>query len=173
MIRKYSEEELTHAILLILDRGMTPTEVSKATGINLRALQRYKRKYVDEKEIPDYVYPGKDVILRGEVPLMSTDVQQKLDKTILVRVKFLDDLFATKQVLLKQINKIGAKSQNLDALHRALKTVSDLENVVTPDGDTPAVQAKTVNMFQFFNQQLIANGYKGPELSDADIVKGD
>jgi ParB-like chromosome segregation protein Spo0J len=176
MARKYSEEELTRAILLIIDQGMTPAEVSERTGINLRAIQRYRTKYAGTN---DKVAIMKDmeapVVFHRENTIASDEVQKKLDETLLARAKFLDDLFATKQVLLAQIHKLGRKSKNLDALQRSLKTLNDIEAETKPGDEgnnNPAFHAKTVNMFQFFNQQLIQDGYKGPEPSPADIVKG-
>ena len=99
--------------------------------------------------------------------------RNSLTQTMLARAKFLDDVFDAKKIVLERIVKVAKRSDNLDALQRTVKTLSDIEKEVTPDGDTPPVHAKTVNMFQFFNQQLMKDGYTGPELTDADIVKSD
>jgi len=170
MVKKYSEDELTRAILLIIDQGFSPSEAARQTGINLRAIQRYKKQYVDEKT-PDYP-TTQEIAVAGEVPAMNPKVNEEVYKTIIARAKFLDEVFETKQVVLKQIRKVSGKSQNLDAMQRTLKTLSDIEKEVVPDGN-PVNYAKTLNVFNIFNQQLIQDGYKGPELSDADIVKGD
>jgi len=167
--RKYSEADLTNAVFLIINQGISPAEVSRQTGINLRTLQRYKNKHIKEQQeekTPDY-----PVVFKKDNPI--SHVQKQLDNTLLTRAKFLDDVMETKQIVLNRIRKVAHKSDNLDALQRTAKTLSDIEKEVLPDGDTPAVHANTVNMFQFFNQQLLANGYKGPELTDADIIKGD
>jgi hypothetical protein len=100
-------------------------------------------------------------------------VQKHLDETMLARTKFLDEVFETKRIVLRQIRKVSGKSQNLDAMQRTLKTLTDIEVEVKPDGESPAVHAQTINMFNFFNQKLIQEGYEGPVLSDADIVRGD
>jgi hypothetical protein len=173
MIRKYSEDQMTRAIMLILNEGLTPKEVSKKTGINLRAIQRYKVKYVnnpDEDSIKRSDYP---TVFKSTMPVMDPELQGKLNQTLLDRAKFLDDVFEAKKTVLDQIVKVAKKSENLDALQRTVKTLADLEKEVTPEGDEPPVHAKTVNMFQFINNQLTTHGYKGPELTDADIVKGD
>lgn len=173
MIRKYSEDELTRAILMILNEGLTPKEVAKKTGINVRAIQRYKIKYVndpDENSLKRSDYP---TVFKSEMPVTDPKLQEKLNQTLLARASFLDEVFETKQALLRQLKKVGMKSQNVDALQRSIKTLNDLEKEATPDGDEPPVHAKTVNMFQFINNQLTTHGYKGPELTDADIVKGD
>ena len=171
--RRYSEDELTKAILLILDQNLSPKEVSKITSIPVRTLQRYKTKYVDDIEESKDNPKDYPAVFKADAPKINMDVQKQLDNTMLARAKFLDEVFETKRELLKQLLKIGKKSQNVDALQRSIKTLNDLEKDVTPDGDSPAVHAKTVNVFQLFNQNLIENGYKGPELTDADIVKGD
>jgi DNA-binding transcriptional MerR regulator len=170
--RKYSEDKLTKAMLLSLDQNMSLTEVSKITGIPVRTLQRYKSKNLDDlqekQEKTDY-----PAVFKGDAPVSDSDVQKQLDATMLARAKFLDNVFDAKKAVLERIVKIAKKSENLDALQRTVKTLDEIENKVVPDGDTPPVHAKTVNMFQFFNQQLIQDGYKGPELTPSDIVKGD
>lgn len=171
--KKYLDEELTKAVLLILDENMSPKEVSKQTHIHLRTLQRYKRKYVDDLEEEKQVKTDYPAVFKGTAPVSSTEVQKQLDQTMLARAKFLEDVFNVKQKLLKQLEKVGGKSTNVDALQRSIKTLNDIEKEVTPEGDAPMVHAKTVNVFQLFNQNLEKNGYKGPELTDADIVKGD
>ena len=171
--RKYSDEKLSNAILMVLDQGMSPKQVSISTGINIRTLQRHKRKYVDDLQEEKQVKTDYPAVFKGTAPVSSTEVQKQLDQTMLARAKFLEDVFNVKQKLLKQLDKVGGKSQNVDALQRSIKTLNDIEKEVTPEGDAPLVHAKTVNVFQLFNQNLIKNGYKGPELTDADIVKGD
>jgi transposase len=174
MVRKYSEEELTKVLLLILDRGMTPLQASQVSGISLRTIQRYKSKYLGTIPVP--VAPGvtQPVIFHKESTIPTDEVQRKLDATLLERAKFLTDLFDTKKILLAQIRKIGKKSQNLDAMQKTLKTITELENVVDPeDGNKPSKFPATVNMFQYFNQLLINEGYEGPKIEESDIIKGD
>jgi hypothetical protein len=47
--KKYSDEELTKAVLLILDEDMSLKKASKITGITVRTLQRYKNSTLKEK----------------------------------------------------------------------------------------------------------------------------
>lgn len=175
--RKHSEADLTKAILLILDQNMSYKEVSRLTAIPVRTLQRYKNRYIEDKEeeveVDDGELKSYPAVFKSDSPGVSRDVQQRLDATMLARAKFLDDVLETKQVLLNQLRKEGKRSKNIDALQRSIKTLTDIEKDVAPDGDPPVAHAKTVNVFQLFNQQLLQNGYKGPELTDADIVKGD
>lgn len=174
MAKKYSEDQLTKAILLVIDDGLSPRMVAAQTGINLRSLQRYKSVYLgnDTSKVKKKVIT-EEVAVIEEVSLTNNEVQNKLNVTLLKRAKFLDDVIDTKQILLDQLRKEGKKTTNIDALQKSIKTLSDIEKEVIPDGDVPAVHAKTVNMFQFFNQKLIDEGYAGPKLTDADIVKGD
>lgn len=172
--KKYSHEKLSNAILMIVDEGMPIAKVAKLTLIHIRTLQRHKKLYLKnpddykEKKEPDY-----PEIFRSDVPVSNSKVQTQLDNTMLKRVRFLEDVFNVKLTLLAQLEKVGKKSQNVDALQRSIKTLNDIEKEVTPEGDAPMVHAKTVNVFQLFNQNLEKNGYKGPDLTDADIVKGD
>jgi hypothetical protein len=85
----------------------------------------------------------------------------------------MQDVFETKQIILQRIMKLGGNSQNLDALQKTLKTLNELEGGGDKPEDNAVFHADTVNMFQFFNQKLIDEGYVGPELTDADIVKGE
>lgn len=103
----------------------------------------------------------------------NAELQQKVDKALIERAQFLDDLFSAKKVILQSILKLYRKSQNLDSLQKTLKTLSDLENIGSETEKEPGKLAGTVNMFQFINQKLIDEGYVGSELTDADIVKRD
>lgn len=171
--RKYSDEKLSEAMLLILDQNMSLTKVSKITSIPVRTLQRHKKKILDDLQEEKQVKTDYPAVFKWDAPVNNTNVQTQLDNTMLKRVRFLEDVFNVKQILLAQLEKVGKKSQNIDALQRSIKTLNDIEKEVTPEGDAPMVHAKTVNVFQLFNQNLIKDGYQGPELTDADIVKGD
>lgn len=159
---------------MIVDEGISISEVALQTGINYRALYRYRDRYIKGKHSPRQKNKEDEIEIYDESPTSNTELQAKLDEKLISRAKFLDDLFATKQIVLKQIAKLSKKSQNLDALQRSLKTINDIENTALPDGEeSPAAHVKAVNMFQFINQQLINEGYEGPELSPSDIVKGE
>lgn len=173
MPQKYTDQELSRAMLLITDQNMSPAQVAIQTGIHLRTIQRYKSKYVDNKQIPKQKPKEDDDVVYKDTTLPDPELQRNVDAALTGRAKFMDEVFETKRELLKQLLKIGKKSQNVDALQRSIKTLNDIEKEVTPEGDAPMVHAKTVNVFQLFNQNLEKNGYKGPELTDADIVKGD
>jgi hypothetical protein len=182
MIRKYDEKQIAAAILMVLDENLSVPEVSKRTGINVRALQRYKLKYVDKPDLYPFVKPEilqpkepeKAPVVIDKNPVATVEVVEAVDKTILKRSQFLEKVFAAKEVLLNRLVKIGAKTDNVDALQRAIKTLHDIEKEVIPEDDkgNPLIYAKQVNMFQTINQNLIDNGYKGPELKESDIVKG-
>lgn len=172
MTRRYSDQEISRAILLIEEEGLPIAEVAAQTGINYRALYRYRDRYIKGKQPPKQRKKENEIVVYKENTLPTAEVQQRLDKTMIERAKFLDDVFDTKKVLLERLKEIGIKSNNVDALQKAIKTLSDIEKSVEPDGDHPSLHADTVNMFQFFNQKLIAEGYTGPELTDADIAKG-
>ena len=165
--KPHTDQELTKALLLILENGLTVKKASEITGINPRSIQRYKARFVDTQKSKE------ESVASGVVAMVDPSIQESVDRVMLTRVKFLEDVFNVKQKLLKQLDKVGSKSTNVDALQRSIKTLNDIEKEVTPEGDAPMVHAKTVNVFQLFNQNLIKNGYKGPELTDADIVKGD
>jgi hypothetical protein len=192
MIRKYDEKQIAAAILMMLEENLTPPQAAKRTGINVRALQRYKLKYVGKPELYPFVKPeilepleeAKAKTRQAEVitpvvidktPVATEEVVEAVDQTILKRAKFLDKVFDAKEVLLNRLVKIGVKSQNVDALQRSIKMLHDIEKEVVPEDDkgNPLIYAKQVNMFQTINQNLIDNGYKGPELKESDIVKGD
>ncbi len=164
--KTYTESQLMHALMLILDNGLTGAKAAEVTGISIRQIMRYKARYLEKKE-------KGETTVTSLVTMVDPSVQDSVDKVMITRVKFLEDVFKTKQILLAQLEKIGKKSLNVDALQRSIKTLNDIEKEVTPEGDAPMVHAKTVNVFQLFNQNLEKNGYKGPELTDADIVKGD
>jgi hypothetical protein len=169
--KRYSENSMARAIMLIVNEGLSTADAAERTGINLRTLQRYKSRYIDQKIEPTPVFTEIAVI---EPAIPKEKVKKTLDVAIMKRAKFLDDVFDTKKVVLERIKKISKSSDNLDALQRSLKTLSEIETEVLPkEHDVPAAHANTVNMFNFFNQQLIDEGYEGPELTDADIVKGD
>ena len=178
--KSYTEDQLTAAVLLVLEGGLNPTQAAKQTGISKRTIQRAKSKMLgvstpkwktEEDEAEEVL--EKELATRHDIPMLSPESQERVDNTLIARAQFLDEVFETKKVLLKQLRKMGARSQNIDALQKSLKTLTEIEGAVKPSDDTPAAHAKTVNMFQFFNQQLINEGYEGPKLTDADIVKGD
>jgi hypothetical protein len=176
MNRKYTQEELTKAILLILEEGYTPTQASEKTGIKLRTIQRFKNKYTEDLGLVIKV-PGisKEFFKGDSLPVVNSEVQKMVETTLINRSTFIDDLIETKQIVLDRIKKISKRSDNLDALQRTVRTLADIEKEVVPggEGELPAIHAKTVNIFNQINQQLIDEGYEGPKLTDADIVKGD
>lgn len=172
MPKKYTQQELTRAILLIVDEGLSIADVAKETGINYRALYRYRDRYVKGKQPPKQKKKEQEIVVHKDTTVPNAELQRNVDAALIERAKFLNDLMQTKQLLLDRIAKIGEKSNNLDALQRSLKTLNDIETVVKPADDTPLANAKTINMFQFINQQLIDEGYEGPKLTDADIVRG-
>ena len=173
MHQKYSEQELTKALLLILDRGMSVTEASIETDIPIRTIQRFKVKFINsDKQIP-VSSSGMDLATLDMPMTITPRAKTELDETMLARAKFLDDIFTAKQNIIKRINLLTKTSENIDYLQKTLKTLTDIESTVAPKDDPPAAHAKTVNMFQFFNQQLKNEGYEGPNISDADIIKGD
>lgn len=174
MPKQYSEQELTKALLLILDRGMSPTEAEAETGIPLRTIQRYKAKHLaSDRSIP-VESSGMSFQTLGNFPMTVTpEAKTQLDKTIEDRAKFLEDLFEAKQDILKRIKVLTKSSENIDYLQKTLKTLTELETTVAPKGNPPPGTVNANNIFQIFNQQLINQGYEGPTISDADVVKGD
>jgi transposase-like protein len=184
MPQKYSEQDMARAILLVLDQSLPIKKVAREMGINLRALQRYKARYLADPTtttlrqmfptVRENPLKEDEPIVKKDNPVASAEVMDATDKTLIARAKFLDDVLSTKQVLLDRLKMAGGKSNNIDALHKAIKTLDDLETKVVPEGgNSPAAQVKTLNVFQLFNQQLINEGYEGPEIPDADIVKND
>jgi transposase-like protein len=173
MSKKYTEPELSRAILMIVDEEMPISEVAAQTGINYRALYRYRDRYIKGKQPPKQKKKEDKIVVLKETTAPNAELQRNIDTALIERAKFMEDVFKVKQILLGQIMKISMKSQNLDAMQRTLKTLCDLEETDSPKNETPGLHADTVNMFQFFNQKLIDEGYEGPPLTDADIVKGD
>jgi transposase-like protein len=173
MERKYTDEQLSKAILMILNEGMSSKEVAEKTGINLRAIQRYKAQFVGGPPEPEPV-TTKEIAKSGKRIVQSSDAQEELDEVIIRRTHFLNDVFEGKKVVLDRIIKLAKKYNNIDALQRTLKTLADIEALALPkEGDVPAAHIEQINMFQFFNQKLTKEGYEGPALTDADIVNGD
>ena len=162
---------MSRAMLCIFDEGQSIAEVAKDTGINLRALYRYKDKYIKGKQPPRQKKKHEMVVYK-ESTVPSTELQKNVDSALIERAKFMQDVFETKQIILQRIKLLGDKSKNIDALQRTLKTLNELEGGGQKKEDSATLHADTVNMFQFFNQQLIDEGYEGPPLTDADIVKG-
>lgn len=168
--RVHSEEQLTNALIMILEQGMTTQKVAELTGISKRTIQRYKSRELEE-ETPEPV-AVRDIAKRSDSMIQNAEVQDELDKTIISRAKFINEVIDTKQVVIERIKKISKKSTNLDALQRTVKTLDEIENKITPNGEVSDSHAKTINVFQLLNQNLIKQGYEGPKLTDADIVKG-
>ena len=77
--RKYSEEKLTEAMFLYLDKNMLLTEVSIITGIPVRTLQRYKRKYVEDLQEEKQEKTDYPTVYKGNAPVSNSDVQKQLD----------------------------------------------------------------------------------------------
>jgi len=184
-VKKYSEDQLTKAILMIIEQDIPLKKVAEITGINARTISRYKSNYTGSKEsikpprekkkstLPATIKTP-EVAFNKDNTLPSAELQKQVEKTIIDRAKFLDDLFEVKQLVLDQIKDQIKKIKNIDALQKTLKTLNDIAKEVGPKGPgNLADNAKVVNMFNFFNQQLIDEGYEGPELTDADIVKND
>lgn len=172
MARKYSEEELTRAVLLMIDHGLSPSQAELESGVNKRSIFRFKSKYLNEGESVKKI--SKLLYRNNDKSQDSISTQQDIDDVVKARAKFLRDIMKTKQVLLDRLEKIGKKSNNLDAIQRSIKTLSDVEVIMLPkEDDIPEAHVKNLNLFQFFNQKLINEGYEGPKFSDADIVKGD
>lgn len=165
----YSESQLTKAMLLVLEQGVSLNDAAAATGISKRTIQRYKRRHIEDGT-PDQQM---EVAVAGTTTIKSKEVMDEVDDALIRRAKFINDVIDTKQVVIDRIRKIAKKSTNLDALQRTVKTLDDLENKVQPDGPVPASTNAHLNIFNFYNQKLKNEGYEGPELSDADIVKGD
>lgn len=168
----YSDEQLTKALLLVLEQGMSPKDAAKATGISKRTIQRYKRQHVED-HTPDLAV-GTDLVLAGDATIRSKETMDEIDDALIKRAKFLNDVIDTKQVVIDRIKKIAKKSTNLDALQRTVKTLDELENKVDPDGGAGKLPVgNPTNIFNYFNMKLTNEGYEGPELTDADIVKND
>ena len=170
--KTYSEAQLTKALLLVLESGMSPKEASKITGISKRTIQRYKKQHVEDST-PE---PAKttDIAIAGTTTIASSEAVDKLDDALIKRAKFISEVVDTKQVVVERIRKLAKKSSHLDALQRTLKTLDEIENKVDPDGGASKIPANAgTNIFNYFNMKLTNEGYEGPKLEDADIVKGD
>jgi transposase len=171
--KNYTESQLTKALLLVLEQGMSPKDAAKMTGISKRTIQRYKRRHVED-ETPEPVRTT-EIAVAGTTMLSSKEAMDEVDDALMRRTKFLSDVMETKQVVIDRIRKLAKKSSNLDALQRTIKTLDDLETKVDPDGGGSKLPLgnPNLNIFNFFNQKLTNEGYEGPKLEDADIVKGD
>lgn len=173
MHKKYTDEELSRAMLIITDQNMSPAQVAIQTGIHLRTIQRYKSKYVDNKQIPKQKPKEDDVVVYKDTTLPDTELPRNVDATLTRRAKFMDDVFNLKQLIVDRLEAIVKKSQNIDTLQRTLKTLTELEKETKPDDPVPGITGGNVNIFTYLNQQLEKDGYKGQPLTDADIIEGD
>jgi hypothetical protein len=170
---KHSEEQLTKALLLVLDQGVTLKVASEQTGISVRSIQRYKSKFTKSPEkIPTPTGGTLTMIVPKDTTLPNPNLQ-KIEKVLIDRTNFLDEVFRVKSVVLKQMETVAKKSNNLDALQKTVKMLDEMENEHKPKGNNPpTLPPGQVNIFQFLNEKLTKEGYEGPELTDADIVEG-
>jgi len=173
MPRKYTDQELSKAMLMIAEQGMQISEVSRRTSINYRTLYRYQDRYLKGKIPNKQDKKNNEVVIYKENPVADSEMQQKVDQAILERARFQEDLFRVKQLVLSKIERTIQGKVSLDSLQKTLRTITDLETVENEQEENPAKHSGTVNMYNFFNQKLIDEGYEGPELTDADIVEGD
>jgi len=136
-------------MLMIVDAGMPIAEVAKKSGIHLRTLYRYRDKFIKDKKSPKQVKTKEiDVVVHKEITVPNEYLQKKGEAALTERAQF------------------------LDALQKTLKTLTDFEGVGMEKDKEPGKFANTVSMFNFFNQQLINEGYEGSKLTNTDIVGG-
>jgi hypothetical protein len=172
-IAKYPEELLTRALLLVVDQGVSLKDAALQTGISKRTIQRYRSKFV---KVPEKIATPTGGTLTMFVPKETTLQNpnlQKVEKVLIDRTNFLDEVFRVKGVVLKQMETVAKKSNNLDALQKTVKMLDEMDNEHKPKGNVPPLTPGQVNIFQFLNEKLTKEGYEGPELTDADIVEGD
>jgi len=166
-----NRKALDRALFYIIEQNMTVQDAAKSSGANLRTVYRKYQQYLDQtNKIKDGLMPHVD---NDKIAIIHTP-EQELNIALHERAQFMKDMFRAKKLILERIIRVAKDTRNIDALQKTLKTLSELENIGNPkDSDMPGVNVDTANIFQFFNQKLIDDGYQGKPVTDADIIEGD
>jgi len=172
MPKQTNQKALGRALFYIIEQNMPLKEAAETAGVKYRTLTRNYQKYLaQETRIKDGVLPKEEEEEPITVPIIP---EHEINTAIHERAHFTKEIFRAKREILKRILVLTKGTKNIDALQRTLKTLDDLERSAPPQpSDMPGVNADTVNMFQFFNQKLIDDGYQGKPITDADIIEGD
>lgn len=167
MPKKYSDVQVTEAVMQMVNEGWTVIEAEKHTGIPRRTIYRMKERIMNpEGEI---IAPPNSIAI-AETSALNQKISSQIDEAAATQIRVQAKLLTLKELLIDTLIKKTPGQFNIDYLQKTLKTVVELDNKKSPG--EPVIPAE-VNIFNFYADKFKKKGYEGPVLTDADIVEGD